>query len=44
MYRLVEDLVLGLVAGCQWKQSISVVQSKSSEGGEKEEDFGCCSL
>ena len=44
MYRLVEDLVLGPVEGCEWRQSISVVQRNSCEGGEREEDFDCSAL
>ena len=44
MYRTVEDLVPSPVEGCQWKQSISVVWRDNVERGEREEDFGYCSL
>ena len=42
MYRFVGDLVPGPVEGCQWKQSDSVAERSSVEGGEREEDFDCC--
>ena len=44
MYGIVEGVVPDLAELCQRGQSIWAVSRGNVEGGEREEDFDCCSL